>query len=61
MEETLLNRAPERWPDDGPFIQAASSLERAGRIEELIRLLEARVREVPIPSEAGRVLTRAGS
>ena len=60
MEETLLNRAPERWPDDGPFIQAASSLERAGRIEELIRLLEARVREVPIPSEAGRVLTRAG-
>lgn len=60
MEENLLNRAPERWPDDGPFIQAASSLERAGRIEELIRLLEARVREVPIPSEAGRVLTRAG-
>ncbi len=60
MEETLLNRAPERWPDDGPFIQAASSLERSGRIEELIRLLEARVREVPIPSEAGRVLTRAG-
>ena len=60
MEEPLLKRAPERWPDDGPFLQAASSLERSGRIEELIRLFESRVHELPIPAEAVRLLTRAG-
>src|SRR5215472_14978293 len=58
MEEPLLKRAPERWPDDGPFLQAASSLERSGRIEELIRLFESRVQELPIPAEAVRELTR---
>jgi tetratricopeptide (TPR) repeat protein len=60
MEESPSKRAPERWPDEGPFLETASSLERAGRIEELIRLYEARVRELPVPAEAARLLTRAG-
>src|SRR5215467_4490851 len=60
MEETSSKRAPDRWSDDGNFSQTASSLERAGRVEELIRLLEGRVRELPIGLEAARLLMRAG-
>ena len=60
MEETPSKRAPDRWSDDGHFSQTASSLERAGRVEELIRLLEERVRELPIGPEAAHLLTRAG-
>lgn len=43
-----------------PFVEVEASLEKAGRVEELIRLYEARSREVPNADEAGHLLARAG-
>lgn len=53
-------RAAERLTDDRSFAEAESSLEKAGRIEELIRLYEGRSRQV-LPAEAVRVLCRAAT
>ncbi|MBL9038369.1 MAG: tetratricopeptide repeat protein, partial [Archangium sp.] len=41
------------------FGDVEATLEKAGRVEELIRLYEARAREVPKPEEAGHLLSRA--
>src|SRR4051812_19700847 len=41
------------------FSEVEASLERAGRVEELIRLYEGRAREVALPAEAARLLCRA--
>src|SRR5688500_5309591 len=41
------------------FSELEAELTRAGRIEELIRLYEARAKQVPLFSEATQVLQRA--
>src|SRR5438552_18698568 len=43
-----------------PFVEVEASLEKAGRVEELIRLYETRSREVPNSDEAGHLLAMAG-
>ncbi len=40
--------------------ETEAALEKSGRVEELIRLYEARSKEVPSPEEAGNLLARAG-
>src|SRR4051812_29233263 len=40
--------------------ETEAALEKSGRVEELIRLYEARSKEVPSPDEAGHLLARAG-
>jgi tetratricopeptide (TPR) repeat protein len=54
------SRPPERWPEDAPFFEGQASLESSGKFEELLRLYEARIRELPVPAEAAQLLTRAG-
>jgi tetratricopeptide (TPR) repeat protein len=51
----MKNDSPEK-----PFVEVEASLEKAGRVEELIRLYEARSREVPSVDEAGHLLAMAG-
>ena len=51
----MKNDSPEK-----PFVEVEASLEKAGRVEELIRLYEARSREVPNADEAGHLLAMAG-
>src|SRR4051794_21031525 len=50
---------PELAQEEKPFVALASSLERAGRVEELIRLYESRSIEVEAPAEAAALLARA--
>jgi tetratricopeptide (TPR) repeat protein len=42
------------------FGDVEASLEKSGRVEDLIRLYETRSREVPTPDEAAHLLSRAG-
>ncbi|MBX7099937.1 MAG: tetratricopeptide repeat protein [Myxococcaceae bacterium] len=42
------------------FAEVEASLEKSGRVEELIKLYEARSREVPNPDEGGHLLAVAG-
>jgi tetratricopeptide (TPR) repeat protein len=44
--------------DERSFLETEATLEKAGRVEDLIRLYEGRGREVPAP-EAARLLSRA--
>lgn len=44
---------------DKPFTEVEANLEKAGRVEELIRLYESRSREVPSADEAAHLLCRA--
>ncbi|MBX5481947.1 MAG: tetratricopeptide repeat protein [Myxococcaceae bacterium] len=50
----------ENRTQDASFADAEAQLEKAGRVEELIRLYETRAREVPISAEVGRLLHKAG-
>jgi len=59
MDQQNLRRPAERVATDRPFVEAEAALEKAGRVEELIRLYENRSRETPT-AEAVRVLVRAG-
>ena len=59
MDSSNLHRSAERVATDRPFAEVEASLEKAGRVEELIRLYEGRAREMPT-AEAVRVLVRAG-
>ncbi len=59
MDQPNLRRPAERVASDRPFAETEAALEKAGRIEELIRLYEGRARETPT-AEAVRVLVRAG-
>ena len=59
MDQSNLRRPAERVVSDRPFAEMEATLEKAGRVEELIRLYEGRARETP-PAEATRVLVRAG-
>ncbi len=52
-------RGVERGADERPFAEVEASLEKAGRVEELIRLYEGRARDVTA-AEAAALLTRAG-
>jgi tetratricopeptide (TPR) repeat protein len=47
-----------RATDERSFLEAEATLEKAGRVEDLIRLYESRGREVPSP-DAARLLSRA--
>src|SRR5512140_1200241 len=58
MEQTSSPRPSVRATDDRSFLEAEATLEKAGRVEDLIRLYESRGREVPAP-EAARLLGRA--
>ena len=59
MEQNLSPRpSPVRATDERSFLETEATLEKAGRVEELIRLYEGRGREVPAP-EATRLLSRA--
>ncbi|SEU06983.1 tetratricopeptide repeat protein [Stigmatella erecta] len=58
MEQTSFSRLSTRATDDRSFIETEAALEKAGRVEELIRLYEGRGKEVPAP-DAARLLTRA--
>lgn len=49
-----MTNVPEK-----PFTEVEASLERSGRVEELIRLYESRSREVPSADEAAHLLCRA--
>ena len=51
----MSNQAPEKQ-----FGEVEANLEKSGRVEDLIRLYEARSREVPDHEEAGNLLARAG-
>lgn len=46
-------------PDDKPFLELEASLEKAGRVEELIKLYEGRARDVTA-QDAATLLTKAG-
>src|SRR5262244_3468659 len=59
MENSSVKRSPERGPQDQPFLDLAASLERAGRIEELIKLHETKARDLAPTGEACDLLTRA--
>ncbi len=59
MDQSNLRRPAERVASDRPFAEVEASLEKAGRVEDLIRLYEGRARETP-NAEAVRVLVRAG-
>ncbi len=52
-------RGVDRGADDRPFAEVEASLEKSGRVEELIRLYESRSRDVS-SAEASALLTRAG-
>ncbi|MBI3180785.1 MAG: tetratricopeptide repeat protein [Myxococcales bacterium] len=47
--------------EEKPFPQLEASLEKAGRIEELIRLYENRAREVPSCTEAAHLIAKAAA
>ncbi len=55
-----MKQNPDRSTPQKPFVEVEASLEKAGRVEELIRLYEARSREVPSADEAGHLLALAG-
>lgn len=59
MSNTAPPQAPP-VPGERPFAELEASLEKSGRVEELIRLYEVRSKEVPSPQEAGTLLARAG-
>ncbi|OJH38275.1 tetratricopeptide repeat protein [Cystobacter ferrugineus] len=59
MDSSNLRRPAERVVTERPFAEVEASLEKAGRVEELIRLYEGRARETT-GAEAARVLVRAG-
>ncbi|MHB8878711.1 MAG: tetratricopeptide repeat protein, partial [Myxococcaceae bacterium] len=50
----------DQGPEDQPFVEMEASLEKAGRVEDLIRLYESRSRDVASGDEAGHLLARAG-
>ncbi|NPC78897.1 non-ribosomal peptide synthase/polyketide synthase [Pyxidicoccus fallax] len=58
MQQPTPPRPTLRVSDDRTFVEAEAALEKAGRVEELIRLYEGRARDVPA-DEAVRVLCRA--
>lgn len=58
MEQTSSPRPSVRATDERSFLETEATLEKAGRVEELIRLYESRGREVPA-TEAARLLGRA--
>jgi tetratricopeptide (TPR) repeat protein len=59
MEQpTSTPRASVRATDERTFLEAEATFEKAGRVEELIRLYESRGRDVPA-AEAARLLSRA--
>ncbi|MCY1021687.1 tetratricopeptide repeat protein [Pyxidicoccus sp. MSG2] len=58
MQQPTPPRPTLRVSDDRTFVEAEASLEKAGRVEELIRLYEGRSRDVPA-DEAVRLLCRA--
>ncbi len=45
---------------DAQFLETEALLERAGRVEELIKLYESRARELPPGTNAARLLSKAG-
>lgn len=55
----MPSRLSQRAQEDKPFVELEASLERTGRIEELIRLYESRARETHAPVEAARLLGKA--
>jgi golgin subfamily B member 1 len=55
----MTHTAAEKGPEKG-FDEVEASLEKSGRVEDLIRLYETRSREVPTPDEAAHLLSRAG-
>ena len=55
----MTDTAAEKGPEKG-FGEVEASLEKSGRVEDLIRLYETRSREVPTPDEAAHLLSRAG-
>lgn len=55
----MTDTAAEKSPQKG-FGEVEASLEKSGRVEDLIRLYETRSREVPTPDEAAHLLSRAG-
>src|SRR5215218_5785274 len=59
MDTSTPSRASPRVFDDRPFLETEAALERAGRVEELVRLYEGRAREVTA-TEAAYLLGRAG-
>ncbi|MBM7117671.1 tetratricopeptide repeat protein [Archangium primigenium] len=59
MDLSNLRRPAERGVSDRPFAEVEASLEKAGRVEDLIRLYEGHARETS-GAEAARVLVRAG-
>jgi tetratricopeptide (TPR) repeat protein len=58
MEQPSSPRPPVRATDERSFLEAEAALEKAGRVEDLIRLYESRGREIPAP-DAARMLSRA--
>ncbi len=46
--------------NDAQFLAAEAHLERAGRVEELLRLYESRARELPSGADAARLFSKAG-
>ncbi len=59
MEQpTSSPRSSVRATDERSFLEAEATFEKAGRVEDLIRLYESRGREVAAP-EAARLLSRA--
>ena len=58
MSNALAEKAAT--PTNPAFGDVEATLEKSGRVEELIRLYETRSREVPSPEEAGHLLARAG-
>jgi tetratricopeptide (TPR) repeat protein len=58
MEQPATARPSARALDERSFLETEATLEKAGRVEELIRLYESRGREVPAP-DAARLLSRA--
>jgi tetratricopeptide (TPR) repeat protein len=52
--------SPMTDTNEKAFGEVEASLEKSGRVEELIRLYETRSREVPSPEEAAHLLSRAG-
>ncbi|HZI10337.1 MAG TPA: gliding motility protein, partial [Myxococcus sp.] len=58
MQQPTPSRPTLRVSEDRTFVEAEAALEKAGRVEELIRLYEGRARDVPA-DEAARLLCRA--
>src|SRR5690242_1045550 len=58
MEKTTQKRGALSF-DSKPFVEQEAQFERAGRIEDLMRLSESRAREHPVALEACRRLLKA--